>query len=121
MKLLHDDQNRRIIFNALEGNYALCLVGNLVQLCYIERETTLREIYHSDTTVSVAHVCCNDNISSNNYVNQFQFVLSKLLLSCQNYVVAKQSNLTHWHPILGWFSQKIDPCLQEALYHVKVI
>lgn len=40
--------------------------------------------------------------------------------SCQHYVVTKQSNLTHWHLILGWFAQKIDPHLQDALPHVKV-
>jgi len=30
-------------------------------------------------------------------------------------VVTKQSSSCHWHPILGWFSQKEDPALQESL------
>ena len=40
--------------------------------------------------------------------------------SCQQYVATKQSNLTHWHPILGWFAQNIDSNLQDAVPHVKV-
>lgn len=39
--------------------------------------------------------------------------------SCQHYVVTKQSNLTHWHPVLGWFAQAMDPGLQDAICHVK--
>lgn len=48
-------------------------------------------------------------------------MVHKLLECCQKYVVAKQSNLTHWHLILGWFSQTPDltPGLHEALPLVK--
>lgn len=28
----------RIVFNTLEGNYALCLLGNLIQMAHIERD-----------------------------------------------------------------------------------
>lgn len=42
-----------------------------------------------------------------------------MLEACQEYVVAKQSNLTHWHPVLGWFAQSVDTTLQEAIPHVK--
>lgn len=42
-----------------------------------------------------------------------------MLESCQQYVVAKQSNLTHWHPILGWLAQKVDTSLQEPIPYVK--
>lgn len=42
-----------------------------------------------------------------------------LLESCQNYVVSKQSNLTHWHPVLGWFAQPMDAGLHAAMPHVK--
>ncbi len=28
-------------------------------------------------------------------------VLTRLLESCSQYVTAKQSNLSHWHPVLG--------------------
>ena len=43
-----------------------------------------------------------------------------MLEACQQYVVAKQSNLTNWHPILGWFAQKIDPSLPGAIPFVKI-
>lgn len=39
--------------------------------------------------------------------------------SCQHYVVTKQSNLTHWHPVLGWFSQGMDAGLQESIPYIK--
>lgn len=58
-------------------------------------------------------------------------MVTGLLESCQNYVVSKQSTLTHWHPVLGWFAQPLDPALQAAtaplkaqlhlLWHVDVI
>ena len=51
-KLLNNEQNTKIIFNALEGNYALCLLGNIIHLCYIERESTLNEFYFPEVTVS---------------------------------------------------------------------
>lgn len=47
-------------------------------------------------------------------------MVTKILEACQQYVVAKQSNLTHWHPILGWFAQTVDPSLQEAIPYVKI-
>lgn len=49
----------------------------------------------------------------------FTVVVTGLLESCQNYVVSKQSNLTHWHPVLGWFAQPMDPSLHAAMPHVK--
>ena len=49
----------------------------------------------------------------------FQCVTTKLFESCQKYVVSKQSSLTHWHPVLGWFAQNVDqgfdPCI---LFHL---
>lgn len=48
-----------------------------------------------------------------------QFVVTRLMESCQHYVVTKQSNLTHWHPVLGWFSQSMDYSLHEAMPYVK--
>jgi len=47
LDLLTNEQSTRIIFNSLEGNYALCLLGKLVTLSHvlvhkygIERTTT---------------------------------------------------------------------------------
>lgn len=36
VEILCLDQNSRILFNALEGNYALCLLANIIHLAYIE-------------------------------------------------------------------------------------
>lgn len=47
-------------------------------------------------------------------------MITGLLESCQNYVVSKQSNLTHWHPVLGWFAQPMDSALHAAIPHVKI-
>jgi len=37
-----------------------------------------------------------------------KFVVKRLFQCCQRYVLSKRSNLTHWHPVLGWFAQKTD-------------
>lgn len=87
----------RIVFNTLEGSYALCLLANLVQLAHFEKDSSLLGLSFPTFTV----------------------VLTGLLESCQNYVVNKQSNLTHWHPVLGWFAQPMDPALNSAMQHVK--
>ncbi|CAG9759771.1 unnamed protein product [Ceutorhynchus assimilis] len=98
LELLSSQQSMRIVFNALEGNYALCLLSNLIHLGYIERNTTLRDLSFPTFTV----------------------VVTGLLESCQHYVVSKQSALTHWHPVLGWFAQPTDPCLHAAIPHIKL-
>lgn len=41
----------RIVFNTLEGSYALCLLANLVQLAYFEKETTLPDLSFPTFTV----------------------------------------------------------------------
>ena len=38
----------------------------------------------------------------------FVSALTQMLCYCQKYVAQKKSNLTHWHPVLGWFSQPVD-------------
>ncbi|XP_054278321.1 ubiquitin-protein ligase E3B-like [Macrosteles quadrilineatus] len=97
MELLSGEQDMRIVFNTLEGNYALCLLANLIHLAYLQRDTALH-IMHFPT---------------------FTMVVTRLLESCQHYVSTKQSNLTHWHPVLGWFAQSLDPGLQDAVPHIK--
>lgn len=48
----------------------------------------------------------------------FVSLLTQMLCYCQKYVSQKKSNLTHWHPVLGWFSQSVDygyvVCLESA-------
>lgn len=97
LDLLIAEQNMRIVFNTLEGNYALCLLANLIHLACIHREDVLKDVAFPT----------------------FTFVVTRLMESCQHYVVTKQSNLTHWHPVLGWFSQSMDYSLHEAMPYVK--
>lgn len=94
--LLSQDQQLKIHFNALEGSYALCLTANLVHLM------SLIQTDLGPDLVSVVSV------------------LTSLLSSCSQYVTAKQSNLSHWHPVLGWFSVSLDRHLQSAMSLVKV-
>jgi ubiquitin-protein ligase E3 B len=42
----------RIVFNTLEGNYALCLLANLIQLAYVHREDVLKDVAFPTFTVS---------------------------------------------------------------------
>ncbi|XP_070571587.1 ubiquitin-protein ligase E3B-like [Ptychodera flava] len=91
LHMLSSEQNTKIVFNSLEGNYALCLLANLVQLGNIDSEAL---------TTNVA---------------AFTRVVGLLLSKCQSYVALKKSNNTHWHPVLGWFSQLTDHGLHEAM------
>ena len=76
--ICHLFQNTRIVFNSLEGNYALCLLANLIHLGSLQG-SKLRE-----------------------HRTLFTNVITKLLESCRKYVQLKKSNLTHWHPVLGY-------------------
>ncbi|XP_052798070.1 ubiquitin-protein ligase E3B-like [Mya arenaria] len=91
LDLLTNEQSTRIIFNSLEGNYALCLLANMIHLGYSELEGLV------------------ENTTS------FMTVTMRLLDKCKHYVQNKRSNLTHWHPVLGWFSQNTDHGLHEAM------
>lgn len=52
LELLSSEQNMRIVFNTLEGNYALCLLANLIQLAYIQKEDALKDVAFPTFTVS---------------------------------------------------------------------
>ncbi|KAJ8725864.1 hypothetical protein PYW08_004047 [Mythimna loreyi] len=97
LEFLSTDQNMRIVFNTLEGNYALCLLANLVQLAHSEREYAQSESYYPT----------------------FVLVVTRFLDSCQQYVVCKKGNLSNWHPILGWFSQSFDSYLPPAMGNLR--
>lgn len=49
-----------------------------------------------------------------------QLVVTRFLDSCQQYVVCKKSNLSHWHPVLGWFSQGIDSYLPPTMGNLRI-
>lgn len=94
LDVLSNEQSTRIIFNTLEGNYALCLLANMVQLGFVELEGLVEN------------------------TSKFMTVVIRLLDSCKQYVQNKRSNLTHWHPVLGWFSQKTDQSLHASMSFV---
>ncbi|UYV76097.1 UBE3B [Cordylochernes scorpioides] len=84
LEYLKEEQNMRAVFTLLEGNYTLCLFANVVQLA------------HANIQMLEPHLL------------SFITVGTRLLEKCQKYVVHKKSNLTHWHPLLGWFAQSIN-------------
>uniref|UniRef100_A0A665TUV4 Ubiquitin-protein ligase E3B n=1 Tax=Echeneis naucrates TaxID=173247 RepID=A0A665TUV4_ECHNA len=75
----------------LEGSHTLCLLGNLIHLGYLNEKVLEEEASH------------------------FVKDLTDMLSYCQRYVSQKKSNLTHWHPVLGWFSQTVDYGLNESM------
>ncbi|KAL4711976.1 hypothetical protein ACJJTC_011283 [Scirpophaga incertulas] len=97
LEFLSTDQNMRIVFNTLEGNYALCLLGNLIQLAHLERDHALNDTFYPT----------------------FVLVVTRFLDSCQQYVVCKKGNLSNWHPVLGWFSQSFDAYLPPAMANLR--
>lgn len=64
LELLNSEQNLRIVFNALEGSYALCLLANLIQLANIEREEVLTELCFPSFTVSCCELPCYMHIDN---------------------------------------------------------
>ena len=95
VQLLSQDQQLRIHFNALEGSYALCLTANLVHL--------VSGLERLEPAMLVSLVTS----------------LTQLLSSLGQYVTARQSQLSHWHPVLGWFSVSLDKHLQASLSLVR--
>ncbi|CAB1453387.1 unnamed protein product [Pleuronectes platessa] len=75
----------------LEGSHTLCLLGNLIHLGFLNEKVLEEEAGH------------------------FVKDLTDMLSYCQRYVSQKKSNLTHWHPVLGWFSQTVDYGLNESM------
>lgn len=56
---LQDQQSLRIVFNALEGNYALCLLANLLHLAYLQPPEQLAAVLCPDLSVSSAQWPCS--------------------------------------------------------------
>ncbi|KAJ3603860.1 hypothetical protein NHX12_028601 [Muraenolepis orangiensis] len=75
----------------LEGSHTLCLLGNLIHLSFLNEKVLEEE------------------------ANHFVKDLTDMLSYCQRYVSQKKSNLTHWHAVLGWFSQTVDYGLNESM------
>lgn len=123
IEFLSTDQNMRIVFNTLEGNYALCLLGNLIQLAHLEKDHAMKETYYPAFIVSNINNWYfsfdkkKHNINLN--IHCPQLVSTRFLDSCQQYVVCKKGNLSNWHPILGWFSQSLDAYLPHAMTNLR--
>nr|XP_008123946.1 PREDICTED: ubiquitin-protein ligase E3B [Anolis carolinensis] len=88
---LSREEQCRDVCVCLEGSHTLCLMGNLIFLSSLNDRVLEEE---------AAHVVR---------------VLTWMLCYCQKYVSQKKSNLTHWHPVLGWFSQPVDYGLNESM------
>ncbi|KAI9140489.1 hypothetical protein BKA69DRAFT_1079194 [Paraphysoderma sedebokerense] len=102
IELLSDSQSLRIIFNALEGNGSLCLVGNLMDL---------RRQHHSSPVVKSSAV---------EFKQDFKQIILSLLRHCQNYVSHKSSNLVQFHPVFNWYSGKPDPSLTQIHFQALI-
>ena len=89
ISLLAQEQQLKIHFNSLEGSYALCLTANMIDVSSMMED--------------------QDQVNFIELVSVFK----RLLDLCGQYVTAKKSNLTHWHPVLGWFSVSMDSYLQN--------
>ncbi|XP_044129864.1 ubiquitin-protein ligase E3B isoform X1 [Bufo gargarizans] len=88
---LSREEQCRDVCVCLEGSHTLCLLGNLIHLGHLTEKVLEEETGH------------------------FVSVLTQMLSYCQQYVSQKKSNLTHWHPLLGWFSQTVDYGLNESM------
>ncbi|XP_040272526.1 ubiquitin-protein ligase E3B [Bufo bufo] len=88
---LSREEQCRDVCVCLEGSHSLCLLGNLIHLGHLTEKVLEEETGH------------------------FVSVLTQMLSYCQQYVSQKKSNLTHWHPLLGWFSQTVDYGLNESM------
>ncbi|XP_020631796.1 ubiquitin-protein ligase E3B-like isoform X1 [Orbicella faveolata] len=95
LSFLQQDQSSRIVLNSLECSYTLCLLANLLELSQLDEEVFKEKL------------------------SDFVEVVTKLLSYCQSYIAKKQSNLTNWHPILGWFKQPSDERLNNSIPHVR--
>ncbi|XP_078193354.1 ubiquitin-protein ligase E3B isoform X6 [Callithrix jacchus] len=89
---LRDEDRCRDVCESLEGCHTLCLMGNLLQLGSLSPRVLEEE------------------------TDGFVSLLTQMLCYCQKYVSQKKSNLTHWHPVLGWFSQSVDYGLNESMH-----
>ena len=53
VQFVQTEQNLRIIFNTLEGSYALCLLANLVHLAHKECDRALPKLAFPEFNVSI--------------------------------------------------------------------
>lgn len=103
----------------LEGSHTLCLLG--MEFCINTGMLFSSENHCVSCGLLILpfllHFCSIGNLIHLGYLNEkvleeeashFVKDLTDMLSYCQRYVSQKKSNLTHWHPVLGWFSQTVD-------------
>ena len=101
----------------LEGSHTLCLLGKVFGI-NMDVHVHWSHLWSSNfTLVTVSVSCLVGNLIHLGFLNEkvleeeaghFVKDLTDMLSYCQRYVSQKKSNLTHWHPVLGWFSQTVD-------------
>ena len=89
--LVSSAQTLRIIFNSLEGNGTLCLIGNLAQLVLADAKNIVAEARE-----------------------RFIALFSALLGHCRQYVTMRRSNISVSHPIFGYFSGTLSRGMIDA-------
>ncbi|XP_028967961.1 ubiquitin-protein ligase E3B [Galendromus occidentalis] len=96
---LAEEHKMRSVSDSLDALHALCLLANLVDLSH---QMALED-------PSQLEALSKDLIS----------LSTRILENCLQYVGKKQSAMSHYHPLLGWFSQKVDASQQEVITHIK--
>lgn len=95
----------------LEGSHTLCLLG-IVLLMKTSMFTHLFKYISCTKCFSfqgnLIHLGYHNEKVLEEEANHFVKDMTDMLSYCQRYVSQKKSNLTHWHPVLGWFSQSVD-------------
>lgn len=84
LELLNSEQNLRIVFNALEGSYALCLLANLIQLANIEKKEVLRELCFPSFTVSCVRNLFHIYRNSCKFIYNLQYSANALVRCDKN-------------------------------------
>ena len=92
--MLADDAKMKSVAESMDVLHSLCLLANLVDLSH--------QLATEDA--SQLEALSGDLISLG----------TGILGSCLQFVGKKQSAMSHYHPLLGWFSQKVDSSQQEV-------
>lgn len=98
VELVQTEQDLRIVFNTLEGSYALCLLANLVHLAYEESSTSLPKLafpkfnvsffsYHPSAVIKLSHtfvvawIYCSFSIGLFSFSHTFIVFLLQLMFT----------------------------------------
>ena len=88
------------VFSALDGSLGICLLANFVHMASMDLSSVT-----CDVLVFSVSVLTDVRLKLTSVTQE---AVQNLLHACQRYVSSKQSSSSHWHMILGWFSQEED-------------